>query len=110
SKTVVLFWNTGCGFCQRMLPDLEEWEVTRPSGAPRLLVVSAGSEEEVRAMKLRSPVVMNPDFSVAQQYGAGGTPTGVLVDEEGYVASPVVAGAEAVLTLAKAETAIPAHP
>jgi peroxiredoxin len=23
SKTLVLFWNPGCGFCQRMLDDLK---------------------------------------------------------------------------------------
>src|ERR671912_793376 len=25
-QTLVLFWNTGCGFCQQMLPDLKQWE------------------------------------------------------------------------------------
>jgi peroxiredoxin/uncharacterized membrane protein YphA (DoxX/SURF4 family) len=45
SETLVLFWNTGCGFCQQMLPDLKEWEANAPEGAPRLVVVSAVSEE-----------------------------------------------------------------
>jgi hypothetical protein len=29
SKTLVLFWNPGCGFCQRLLSDLKAWESSR---------------------------------------------------------------------------------
>ena len=43
-ETLVLFWNPGCGFCQQMLPDLKEWEANSLENAPKLLVVSAGSE------------------------------------------------------------------
>jgi hypothetical protein len=44
-KTLVLFWNPGCGFCQQMLPDLKEWEARAPESAPRIMVVSAGTED-----------------------------------------------------------------
>ena len=50
SPTLVLFWHPGCGFCQRMLNDLKAWEANPPPGAPKLLVVSAGTAEENRAM------------------------------------------------------------
>ncbi len=43
APTLALFWNPGCGYCQRMLDDLKTWEANRPPGAPRLLVVSTGS-------------------------------------------------------------------
>ena len=33
-ETLVLFWRPGCGFCQRMLPDLKAWE-THPRERPR---------------------------------------------------------------------------
>jgi hypothetical protein len=42
-ETLVLFWNPGCGFCQRLLPDLKQWEESRPEEAPELLVISAGT-------------------------------------------------------------------
>jgi peroxiredoxin len=58
-ETLVLFWNPGCGFCQQMLPDLKKWEVTSPEGAPKLLVVSAGSEEANKEMGLASPVLLD---------------------------------------------------
>ncbi len=50
-------------------------------------------------MGLHSPVVLDPGFSTGTAFGATGTPSAVLVDENLKVASPVVAGAQAVLTL-----------
>jgi thiol-disulfide isomerase/thioredoxin len=102
-KTLVLFWNPGCGFCQQMLPDLKKWEANPPEGAPKLLVVSAGTEEANEAMELNSPVVLDQQFNTGRAFGAGGTPSAVLVDEEGKIASEVAVGAPAVLVLAKAE-------
>ncbi|MDQ3942934.1 MAG: TlpA family protein disulfide reductase, partial [Actinomycetota bacterium] len=99
-ETLVLFWNTGCGFCQQMLGDLKEWEADPPEGAPKLLVVSAGSEADNRAMGLTSPVVLDQGFTVGRAFGAIGTPSAVLVDAEGKIASEVVAGAQAVFELA----------
>jgi peroxiredoxin len=99
--TLVLFWNPGCGFCQRMLDDLKAWEAKPSEGAPRLLVVSTGSVEENKAMGLRSPVLLDQGFSVGNLFGANGTPMAVLVDAEGNIASEVAAGAPDVLALAR---------
>jgi hypothetical protein len=51
-------------------------------------------------MGLRSTVVLDQQFSVGRAFGAGGTPSAVLVDAEGRVASEVAVGAPAVLELA----------
>jgi len=99
-ETLVLFWNPGCGFCQQMLPDLKEWEAQAPEGAPKLLVVSAGSEEANKEMGLSSPVLLDQQFATGRAFGASGTPSAVLVDAEGRVASGVAVGAPAVLELA----------
>jgi thiol-disulfide isomerase/thioredoxin/uncharacterized membrane protein YphA (DoxX/SURF4 family) len=99
-ETLVLFWNPGCGFCQQMLPDLKEWEADPPEGAPRLLVVSAGTEEANTEMGLSSTVVLDQQFSTGRAFGATGTPSAVLVDAEGRLASEIAVGAQAVLALA----------
>jgi thiol-disulfide isomerase/thioredoxin/uncharacterized membrane protein YphA (DoxX/SURF4 family) len=102
SETLVLFWNPGCGFCQQMLPDLKDWEANPPEGAPRLLVVSAGTPEANKEMGLSSPVVLDQQFEAGRAFGAMGTPSAVLVDAEGKVASEVAVGAPAILELAGA--------
>jgi peroxiredoxin/uncharacterized membrane protein YphA (DoxX/SURF4 family) len=101
-KTLVLFWNPGCGFCQQMLPDLKEWEANRPESAPRLLVVSAGAEEANREQGFSSTVVLDEQRAVGRAFGAGGTPSAVLVDEEGKVASELAVGTTEVLDLTRA--------
>jgi len=100
-ETLVLFWNPGCGFCQRMLPELREWISTRQPDAPELLVVSRGQEEENRAQGIDAPILLDQGFATGRSYGATGTPNAVLIGAGGMVASPVVAGAPAVMTLAR---------
>jgi hypothetical protein len=51
-------------------------------------------------MGLRSPVVLDEGFNAGQAFGAGGTPSAVLIDHEGNVASGVAVGAQEVLELA----------
>jgi hypothetical protein len=70
-----------------MLPDLKEWEAGVPKSTPNLLMVSAGTEEANKAMGLRSPVVLDEHFAVGRAFGAAGTPSAVIVDEGGRIAS-----------------------
>jgi thiol-disulfide isomerase/thioredoxin/uncharacterized membrane protein YphA (DoxX/SURF4 family) len=101
-ETLVLFWNPGCGFCQQMLPEIKQWEENRPEDAPGLLFVSAGAEEANRDMRLSSPVLLDQNFATGRAFGASGTPSAVLVDAEGRIASEVAVGAPSVMDLAGA--------
>jgi len=100
-ETLVLFWNPGCGFCQQMVPEIREWEKDMQEDAPGLLFVSAGSKEANEVMGLDSPVVVDRHFAVGRAFGASGTPSAVLVDSEGKVASELAVGAPAVWELAR---------
>ena len=92
-ETLILFWNPGCGFCRQMLPELKRWESEAPESAPRIVVVSAGTEEANREMGLASAVLLDQQFAAGRAFVASGTPSGVLVDAEGKVASEVAVGA-----------------
>jgi peroxiredoxin len=97
--TVLLFWNPGCGFCQQMVGDLKAWEEDKKPGASQLLLISSGTAEANRAMGLGSTVVLDPSFATAQAFGARGTPSAVLVDAKGKVASELAVGRPGVLAL-----------
>ena len=84
-----------------MLPDPKAWDANPPKGAPKLLVVSSGTVDEIRAMDLRSPVLLDENFSVGPSFGANGTPMAVLIDAKGNIASPLATGAQEVLALAR---------
>ncbi len=48
-------------------------------------------------------MLLDEDYAVSDAFGAAGTPSAVLVDAEGRIASEVVARASGVLELARAE-------
>jgi peroxiredoxin len=101
-RTLILFWNPSCGFCQQMLEDVKAWERNPPKDAPDLLVVSAGSLEDNRKQGFRARVLLDPYFAASQVFNSGGTPSAILIDEEGRVASDVGVGAPGVLAMAGA--------
>ncbi len=102
-RRVLLFFSPDCVFCQRMLPDLREWEEEAGDATDRLVIVSGGAEEANRAMELRSRVVLDDGFTTGNDYGVTGTPSAIVIDEDGKVASPIATGADAVLDLLDAE-------
>ena len=99
--TLLLFWNPSCGYCQSMRDDLLAWEQTANGVTPQLVVVSSGDEEATRADGFASTVLLDDDFAAGSAFGANGTPMAVLLGPDGRVASGVVAGADAVLALAR---------
>jgi thiol-disulfide isomerase/thioredoxin/uncharacterized membrane protein YphA (DoxX/SURF4 family) len=99
-ETLVVFWQPNCPHCQRLAEDLRRWEAEPPRGAPRLLIVSSGAGEANRALGFKSPVVLDEGFKIGKAFGARGTPSAVLVDAEGRIASTVGVGAHDVLALA----------
>jgi thiol-disulfide isomerase/thioredoxin len=98
--TLVIFWNPGCGFCQRMLPEIRALEAQPPLNAPQLLIVSTGTIEANRAMGVQSTIVLDNGFTNSRMFGATGTPSAILVDAQGDIASDLAIGAQAVLALA----------
>jgi thiol-disulfide isomerase/thioredoxin/uncharacterized membrane protein YphA (DoxX/SURF4 family) len=101
-RTVVLFWDTGCGFCQQMAPALRAWDDQPPVDAPRLVLVATGSEDELRAMNLRSTVLVDRDFATASAFDINGTPLAALLDAGGtYVTR--VAGEPDILAILRGE-------
>ena len=99
-QTLLLFWNPACGFCQKILGDLQRWEAGRTQDAPPLLVISTGTPEANQALGLAAPVLLDAGFSTGSAFGARGTPSAVLIDERGRIASEIAVGAVAVFALA----------
>jgi methylamine dehydrogenase accessory protein MauD len=96
---LMVFCSPGCGFCQEMLPDLKESLAATPDSALKLLIVSEGTVEENEAMSIGSPIVLDDTYAVSEAFGVTGTPSAVLVDAEGRIASEMALGSGAVLEL-----------
>ncbi|MGH2560422.1 MAG: redoxin domain-containing protein, partial [Thermomicrobiales bacterium] len=101
--TLLVFWNPGCGFCRRMVDDLKAWEADPPKGAPKVLLVSTGEVEANKALGLASPTLLDQGFAIGRAYGASGTPSAILIDKDGKIASGVAVGSPGVLALANGQ-------
>ena len=63
------------------------------------MLVSTPEVEANRDSGLPGPVLLDEWFVAGRAFGAGGTPSAMLVDAAGRVGAPLAVGAEAVLHL-----------
>ena len=98
ATTVMLFWNPECPHCSAMTADLKHWANHRPPRAPKLVLVRSRSDE-VPTESFGAPVVLDVDGSFSRELGSAGTPSAVLVDRAGVIASLVVVGSVEVRAL-----------
>lgn len=97
-RLLLVFWSPHCGYCRQMLPDLRT--IDRAGDAQfRLLVISTGEPDTNRDMGLNAKVLLDSDGSAGRALGAAGTPSAILVDGAGAIASPMAVGREAIMTL-----------
>ena len=91
---LLLFTDPNCGPCIELAPDVARWQ----RGHSDELVIAAiehdrgGDHPQGADEHGRANVLLQRDGEVADLCRAQGTPTGVLVDSHGVVASPVAAG------------------
>lgn len=92
-KTLVAFWSLECGFCQKMIDDLREWDKAKGVDEPGLLVFSDGDVEGNLELGLESPVIIDKGHKTSTGFGMWGTPSAVLVNEDGKIISETAIGA-----------------
>ncbi len=92
TPTIVLFWNPGCGFCQQMTDDLKRWEKKASKAGTQVVFISTGSTADNEKQGFRSRILLDQHFSAGKVFGVTGTPSALLLDEEGKLASRVSGG------------------
>lgn len=98
-KTLMTFWSMSCGFCTQMIEDLREWDRTRGVDEPNLLLISDGEAEKHSVLELQSPILLDQDRKFSQRVGMKGTPSAVLINENGKIVSETAVGAEQIWRL-----------
>lgn len=108
--TALLFWRTTCSYCQALEPVLQAWEDDRPAGAPDLLVVLTEPPPADTPLHLHSHAVLDRDSAAGNALHSTGTPTAVLIDAAGNLASQPAVGADAIRPLLHLEPATAVSP
>ena len=98
-KTLVTFWSTTCPHCLTMIRDLQEWDRAKSADEPNLIVFSDGDNEEHRDIGLKSPILLDKGYLTAATLGMHGTPSAILINENGEFASETALGAENIWAL-----------
>lgn len=114
SSTLLIFWHPLCEFCKAMTNDIRDWELAPPDDAPRLVFIAAGKVQETRAVNkdFKSSTLLDPGFEMAPLFGTKYTPSAILIDEEGRIASSLAMGdhnVRALIGLPKAKLLATAH-
>ncbi|HEY0430036.1 MAG TPA: redoxin domain-containing protein [Pyrinomonadaceae bacterium] len=92
-RTLVTFWSTTCPHCSNMMDELKNWEKEKGADEPDLIVFSDGDVETHKNLELESPILLDKNYQTAEQFGMSGTPSAVLVDENGKFVSETAVGA-----------------
>ncbi len=98
-KTLVAFWSLTCPFCTTMMEELKDWNKTKGKDSPDLVLFSEGDPNAHEALGLTAPIIVEDGYKTAAGLGMFGTPSAVLVDEEGRIVSETAVGAANIWSL-----------
>lgn len=96
NPVLLLFTSPTCGPCSLLMPTIAEWQ-REHDGELTVALVSDGDPDAVRAEAANHELVnvlLDEDLSTHVAYGANGTPSAVLVGEDGTVATWLAAGSD----------------
>ncbi|MCB2202761.1 TlpA family protein disulfide reductase [bacterium] len=89
TAVMVNFWATWCPPCRAEMPLIQEFQDRFEDDFVVLAVNGGEGEAEVRgfmeAYDFTLTFLLDPENSVAQQYGVRGFPTSLFIDTEGYL-------------------------
>jgi peroxiredoxin len=98
---LLIFTNPTCGPCVILFEEIKEWQHAH-SEQLTIALISFGTIKENFVNVARNSlgqVLLQREREVAEKYGANVTPTAVVVNREGKIASPLAAGADEIRQL-----------
>ena len=88
-RTMLLFWGGSCQHCEGMHDALFDWLGERSNGDPEVIVFTDDVSLEA---KLPGRVIADENYTAAAKLGMYGTPSAVMVNEDGVFESETAVG------------------
>ena len=110
--TLLLFTDPQCGPCGALIPEIVSWQRALESRMT-LTIVSRGSAADNVAKFSTAGVVgvlLQRDREVSDAYLSPGTPSCVVVDADGAIASELAVGADPIRRLVRDVSGVPSAP
>lgn len=106
-RVMLVFSDPACGPCTALLPEIADWQGDDHFGVS-IALISQGDSAAARARAEEhglADVFLDEGGSVSRQYGVRATPSAVIVDRRGRIASSLAGGAEAIRGLLREASA-----
>jgi len=105
-RVLLVFTDPQCGPCDELAPHLVRLHREHASNGLAVILVGRGNAEENRRKAeqhgFQFPVVIQPKWKLAKEYGTFATPVAFLVGEDGVIVRDVAVGRDPILALARA--------
>lgn len=92
-RTLAVFWSTDCPHCVRIMSEIKEWDKSKSADDPKMVIFSEGDKEFHKELGLELPVLLEKGNKTAIELGMFGTPSAVLIDEQGRIVTETAVGA-----------------
>lgn len=103
-RVLLVFFSASCVYCELAAPKLAALPVDGAGGRPVPLIVSSATADEMRAIvakhRLGCRVLLQKGAGVSNSYKTTSTPSGYLIDEEGFLISDLEVGVEGLIDMA----------
>jgi len=88
SAVLLFFWTTWCPYCREELKGLKDQQAALTTAGVELAIINVGESvgqvsRFVEKLGLSSPVYLDEDQSLADQYRVMGVPTFILIGKDG---------------------------
>ncbi len=97
-KTLIIFWSLTCSFCEEILLEIKQDGFA--STDFELLVFADGDLRKLKAAGISGLLVHDPADQISRMLGKQGTPSAILVDENGIIISETAQAAPRIRMLA----------
>lgn len=89
-STLLVFWATWCPYCVNEIPQLKQLNTVYGNKGLKILAIDIGeSGEKVKSFAKKEgieyTILLDSNNAVANQYGVGGIPTNILIDNNGVI-------------------------
>jgi thiol-disulfide isomerase/thioredoxin len=98
-QALIAFWSPTCKYCVSMMDEIKVWDASKNGVDPELVIFADGDAEEHKKLGLNSPMIHDPGHNIGNTIGQYGTPSAIMIDEEGKFITETAVGAEDIWAL-----------
>ncbi len=97
--TLTFFLSTTCGYCSEVIDQIRKWENSPERNGTNAIIFSEGDVETHKAYGLSTPIVIDDGYRLSGNLGMFSVPSGVLIDENGVIATESALGGPMIWSL-----------